>query len=298
MKPGVSFPIPISAVILAYNEERNLAPCLSSLSSWVAELYVVDSGSTDMTTGIAARYGACVVTHPFETHARQWTWALSNLPIQYEWVLGLDADQRVSPELATELEELFGAHHEHLNGIDGLFIKRRQIFRGRWIKHGGYYPKYLLKLFRRSAVHLDENDLMDHHFYVSGATRNLEHDLVEDNRNEADISFWIRKHNRYAVLHAREEYLRRQEATRWQILPRLFGNPDERTTWLKQRWYTMPLYLRPFLYFVYRYFIRLGFMDGKQGLIFHFLQGFWYRLLVDIHLDDLLKETYCEYSGR
>lgn len=282
--------LPISAIILTYNEESNLAPCLSSLAGWVGELFIVDSGSTDATLAIAARFGAQVVTHPFQTHAQQWTWALENLPLQYEWILGLDADQRVTPELAAELADRFSTHPELLNGISGLFIKRRQIFRGHWIKHGGYYPKYLLKLFRRTAICLDENDLLDHHFYVNGATLNLEHDLIEDNRKESDISFWIGKHNHYAALHAREELRRRQNPTAWQLRAHLFGNPDERTAWLKRRWYTMPLYVRPFFYWVYRYFFLLGFLDGKQGFIFHFLQGFWYRLLVDIHLDDLLTQ--------
>ena len=274
--------LPLAAVILAWNEERNLTACLESIVSWVGEIFVVDSGSTDATPAIAKRYGALVVNHPFQTHTQQWTWALQNLPIRHDWILGLDADQRISPELAAELTQIFSLDPERLARCNGFFIKRRQIFRGRWIKHGGYYPKYLLKLFRRSSVQLDVNDLMDHHFYVTGFTANLKHDLIEDNCKEYDIAFWIQKHNRYAALHAREELIRRRGGGVWLIQPRLFGNPDERTAWVKQHWYAMPLYVRPFLYFLYRYFIRLGFLDGKEGFIFHFLQAFWYRLMVDV----------------
>ena len=281
--------LPITAIVLTYNEERNLPDCLASLAGWTGEIFVVDSGSDDATLAIAERYGAQIVAHPFETHARQWTWALANLPIAHEWVLGLDADQHVTPELRDELAQRFGPGHASLAGIDGFYVKRRQIFRGRWIKHGTYYPKYLLKLFRPDKVKFDERDLMDHHFYVAGPTAQLEHDIVEDNQKENDIAFWVAKHNRYAPLHAQEELLRRREIDAWPIRAALFGSPDQRVVWLKQRWYHLPLFLRPLIYFFYRYLLRLGFLDGKQGFIFHFLQGFWYRVLVDIHLDELLR---------
>ncbi len=278
--------VPVTAIVLTFNEEDNLPDCLASLAGWVDEIFLVDSGSTDATLEIAARHGARVFPHPFEGHSRQWAWALRELPVGHEWVLGLDADQRVTPELRRELERVFLRAPAELEGVDGVFVRRRQIFRGSWIRHGGYYPKYLLKLFRRGAVRFDEKDLLDHHFYVAGPTRNLPFDILEDNRKENDIAFWIDKHNRYARLHAREE-LARSGPGSWVIEPSLTGSPDQRVVWLKQRWYRMPLFVRPMAYFVYRYFFRLGFLDGKQGFIFHFLHAFWYRLLVDIHLDTL-----------
>jgi glycosyltransferase involved in cell wall biosynthesis len=273
--------LPITAVVLTMNEEANLAACLESLAGWTSELIVVDSGSTDRTVQIAREHGARVLYHPFETHALQWRWALSQLPSGANWILGLDADQRVTPELRRELEQRFAGS---MGDVAGLYLNRRQIFRGQWIKHGGYYPKYLLKLFRKDAVRVDEGDLMDHRFYVDGRTEQLAHDIVEDNQNEHDIAFWIEKHNRYAIRHAREERQRRDESI-WPVTPRFFGTPDERSAWLRRRWYRLPLYVRPALYFFYRYVIRFGWMDGKQGFVFHFLHGFWYRLLIDIHLD-------------
>jgi hypothetical protein len=144
-------------------------------------------------------------------------------------------------------------------------------------------------LFRRSKGQLDERDLMDHHFYVQGATGKLEHDLVEENFKENDLQFWIDKHNGYAKRLAEEEFGKRQRANKPMIRANLFGNPDERTLWLKERWYGLPLYVRPGLYFFYRYFVRLGFLDGKEGFLFHFLQGFWFRLLVDVYLDEKLN---------
>ena len=274
--------LPVTAIVLTYNEERNLRPCLESLAAWVTELFVVDSGSTDGTLAIAEAFGARVVHHKFETHTRQWRWALEQLPLKTEWVIGLDADQRVSPELADAIATAF-ADTPALERTTGFFLNRRQVFRGRWIKYGGYYPKYLLKMFRRGAVSLDEGDLVDHHFHVTGTLVRLRGDLIEDNRNEARIADWIEKHNRYARLQARQEVEQLGHGPR----PRFWGTPDERTAWMKHVWKRLPLYLRPIGYFVYRYVVRLGFLDGKEGFIFHFMQAFWYRLLVDINRDEL-----------
>jgi len=276
----------ISVVVLTFNEETNLAACLGSVAGWVNEIFVVDSGSTDSTREISARYPARVFDHPFETHSKQWEWALRNLPLASDWILALDADQCVTPELAREIQSLPASD---LDGVDGVFLKRRQVFRNKWIRHGGYYPKYLLKLFRRGSVRTDPSDLVDHHFYVAGKTIQLRHDLVEANKKEDDIAFWIEKHNRYARLLAIEQ-IQRAANGGYAVTPSFFGNPDERSLFLKKVWARLPLYVRPFLYFMYRYVIRLGFLDGKEGAIFHFLQAFWFRLLVDINVDQLRRE--------
>ncbi len=285
----------LSVVILTHDEEVNLAHCLESLRGLQASIIVVDSGSRDRTVEIARKFGAVVLTHSFETHARQWRWALDSLPANSEWVLGLDADQRVSSELRSELAKLFGAEMQADGDgladetVDGYYVNRRQIFRGKWLRHGGYYPKYLLKLFRREKVFIDPEELLDHHFYVPGPVAKLRGEIVEENRKEHDISFWIEKHIRYASLVAREEIQSRTARRPKAISASLFGNPDERSLWLKGVWRRLPLYLRPFLYFFYRYVFRLGFLDGKQGFVFHVLQGFWFRLLVDIKLDEMRR---------
>jgi glycosyltransferase involved in cell wall biosynthesis len=277
---------PVTVLVLTHNEERNLDACLGSVTGWTEAVFVVDSGSTDRTAEMARAHGATVVAHPFETHARQWRWALSELPIRTSWVLALDADQSLTPELQDELARRLS--DGSLATTDGLFLNRRQIFRGRWIRHGGYYPKYLLKLFRRERVTIDEGDLVDHHFHVNGSTEKARHDLIEDNRNEADIAAWIAKHNRYAVLQARQETLERGSAGRVPVSA-LLGNPDRRVRWFKQVWGALPLFVRPCGYFTYRYLLRLGFLDGREGFIFHVLQAFWYRLLVDINILELRR---------
>ncbi len=278
-------PLSLAVVVLTFNEEANLGACLASVQGWASELFVVDSGSTDRTRDIAASRGAVVVEHRFEGHAAQWAWALESLPIRSGWVLALDADQRVTPELGDSLIAALTAGPAEQ--CDGYFVARRQVFRGRWIRHGGYYPKYLLKAFRRERARVGD-DLVDHHFLVQGRLGRLGGDLIEDNRNELRIFEWTEKHNRYARRQAADEIARRRQVG---APGRFFGNPDERIAWLKHLWVRLPLFVRPVAYFLYRYVFRLGFLDGKEGFVFHVLQGFWYRLLVDINIEELRAPT-------
>lgn len=276
----------LSAFVLTRNEEQNLEPCLASLVGWCSDIYLVDSFSSDKTLEIATHYGAKVHQHAFEGHTRQRAWALKNLPFENDWVFALDADHRVTPELQKELVELFRTQPE---GVNGLFVKRRQIFRGRWIRFGGYYPKYQLKLFKHSEAYLDDHEF-DYRFYVKGKTGILKHDILEANQNEWRISFFVEKHNKFATEQAVEEIKRKRKEIQYLVKVSPFGNPDQRILWLKTKWNSLPLYLRPFLLFVYRYFLRFGFLDGKEGFIFHFLQSFWFRLLVDVRREELESE--------
>ncbi len=275
--------VALSAFVLTKNESSNLRQCLESLRGCCDDIHVVDSFSTDDTVEIAKEYGANVVQHAFEGHTRQRTWALHNLPFRHEWVIALDADHRVTTDLNAELRHIFVKPPDD---VAGLFVKRRQIFRGRWIRHGGYYPKYMLKVFQHSKAYLDDNEF-DYRFYVNGRTEELKHDILEANENEWRISFFIEKHNKFASELAAEEIKREGGGLPYLVKPLFFGNPDQRTLWLKLVWRHLPLYVRPFLMFVYRYFIRLGFLDGKEGFIFYFLQTFWFRLLVDIRLEEM-----------
>ncbi|HUF47139.1 MAG TPA: glycosyltransferase family 2 protein [Vicinamibacterales bacterium] len=275
-------PSDLTVVVLTRDEEANLPACLASVAGLWHRLFVVDSGSTDATVELARAAGAQVVRHAFETHAKQWHWALASLPLEASWILALDADQRVTPHLAASLRDALAAPGTHR----GFYVNRRQVFRGRWIRYGGYYPMPLLKVFRRDAVSLDPAERVDHHFRVAGPVGHLQGDLVEDNANERKIGDWISKHNRYARLQAEEELFLLGTGSE---PGRFWGHRDERMRWLKARWRRLPLYVRPFLYFGYRYVIRLGFLDGKEGLVFHFMQGLWYRLLVDINRDELSR---------
>lgn len=266
--------IPLSVVILSYNEEVNLPACLDSLKGLECEIFVVDSGSTDRTVEIAKELGAKVVQHPFEDYGAQRNWAQENLRIQAEWVLHLDADERLTPELVGEINEVL----EHApSGVGGFLLRKRTIFMGRWISHGGHYPSYHLRLFRKGQG-VCEDRFYDQHFIVAGKTVPLKHDYVDI--LTSDLTTWTLRHARWAGLEA-EEAARGPNRGR-RVCGDVFGNPIQRRRWLREGLYShCPLFVRAFLYWFYRYFFRLGFLDGKEGLIFHFLQALWYRFLVD-----------------
>jgi glycosyltransferase involved in cell wall biosynthesis len=284
--PGVAV-IPVTAIITTRNEQINIEKCLRSIRDLVDQILVIDSESEDGTVAVARRYADGVYNLTYVHGAViPWIfqWGLDNLPIRNEWVLILEADQTVPPELQGELRRLFGGTPIRENGF---FIRRKQMFRGRWIRFGGYGSKYLLKLFRRRVARLDARE-QDTRVYVQGALGKLRQPLVEENLKESEILFYLGKHLRYADAFAREEYERRRHGMDWALKPSLFGTPDERTLWLKTVYYRMPLYTRTALYFLYRYVVRLGILDGKEGAIFHFLQAFWFRLVVDIRLEELM----------
>ena len=156
-----------SFIILTYNEEQHLPRLLASIAGLNAPVFILDSGSADQTVSIAQQAGATLLQHTFENHPKQWDFALRNFDIQTPWVICLDADQVVTPELKQLLTNFKDEDHQHVNGI---YFNRKNFFKGRWIKHGGYYPFYLLKMFRYNAGYSDLNENMDHRFIVPGKT--------------------------------------------------------------------------------------------------------------------------------
>jgi glycosyltransferase involved in cell wall biosynthesis len=280
---------PLTVLVVTRNEELNVERCLASVHGFADQLFVIDSESDDRTVEVARRFADEVHQLPYD-HGRiiPWIfqWGLDHLPICNEWVLILEADQALTPELRTEIAAILARP-----GIDedGFTILRRQIFRGRRLRFGGYGGKRLLKLFRRSRGELDPLD-QDTRVYVRGAVGRLRAPLEEWNRKEDAILFYLQKHLRYAEAFAQEELARRRRGLAWKLTPRLFGTSDERSVWLKQRYYRLPLFLRPALYFFYRYILLLGVLDGKNGFVFHFLQAFWFRLVVDVRLEELLGQ--------
>lgn len=281
-------PAEFSVIILTYNEELHLPRLLKSLDGLGAPLFILDSGSTDQTLAIAQKHGATVLYNPFENHPRQWDFALNHFEIQTPWIIGLDSDHILSAELYQKLKAFRNA--EIPDSVNGIYFNRKNFFKGKWLKHGGYFPKYLLKMFRRGKGRSDLNENMDHRFIIEGESIIWRDGyLLEENLKESDISFWIAKHNKYSDLVAREELERRKKIRSQSIKPRLFGSPDERIAWMKQIWWKMPLFIRPFLYFFHRYFIQLGILDGTRGFIFHFLQAFWFRLVVDIKMYEYIR---------
>jgi len=264
----------VSVVILTFDEELNLSSCLASLRGLDAEIFVVDSGSTDRTKQIAIDHDALLHEHAFETQARQFNWALDNLPLSAPWVMRLDADERLTTELAEELRLKLPRLPE---AVSACWVKRRVYFLGRWIRYGGYYPTWLLRVWRRGKARY-EDILMDEHLVVSGGDRCfLDSDIIDENRK--GVAHWIAKHNCYSD---REVKVMLSGSGND---PRSIGGQAAQRRFLKERVYwRTPFFLRAFLYWGLRYFVLLGFLDGRPGLVFHFLQGFWYRFVVDAKL--------------
>lgn len=280
--------LPIEVIILTYNEELNIEDCLKSVYGWVEDIFIVDSFSTDRTLEIARKYTDKIYQHPFENHAKQFNWALNNLPIKTDWIMRLDADERVTPELKEELMEKLD---KFSNDITGLYVKRRVLFMGRWIKHGGYYPTWLLRIWRNGKGYCEERWMDEHIKLNDGKALFLENDIIDDNKKE--LHWWINKHNSYATREAIDLLNLKYNFLNLDTLKgELTGSQEKKKRWIKEKVYArMLLFIRPFLYFLYRYFFKLGFLDGKEGLIFHFLQGFWYRFLVDAKIYEIEKKA-------
>jgi glycosyltransferase involved in cell wall biosynthesis len=266
----------ISAVILASNEETNISHCLESIRQ-ISNVYVVDSGSTDSTVRICERFGARVFHHGYANHANQWQWALDNLPILTPWILALDADFVVTHELLDRISREIDTLSEDIGGI---YVRHLYNFGWGRIRFGGT-KKYWLRIVRRGCARPDTGDLVDFRFLVDRDVVRWPEAVIEHNHKDDDISTWIVKQDKFSLRLAVEEELRRRGLHAWDRTPRFLGTVDERFSWLRDRWLDLPLFFRPVLYFVYRYVIAGGFLDGRAGFLYHVLQGFWLRLVVD-----------------
>lgn len=262
-------------IILTYNEEANLNACLDSLSGLSADIFAVDSFSTDATVSILQNRGIAFIQHPFENYSQQRNWAQQNCPFHSEWVLHLDAGERLSPELRHWLAYVFQPQVT----ADGFLLSRRTYFMNRWIRHGGHYPSYHLRLFRRGKGHC-EAKAYDQHFICAGNVQKVpaKADLID--HVASNLADFTAGHTRWALFEAIERVCAHDRAG--EVRPVFWGTPVERKRWLKRMLFDRsPLFIRAFLYFIYRYIIRFGFLDGLPGLVFHFLQGCWFRFLID-----------------
>jgi len=266
-------PHTIALIILTYNEEANIQQALDSIVGWPDEIFILDSLSTDRTLEIASRYGCHITQNKFENYAKQRNYALDHLPIRSEWVLFLDADEWLPDALKQEISSLIAISPEE----NGFYINRRLIWMGRWIRRG-YYPSWILRLFRYGKCRCEDRSVNEH-LVVEGATGYLKNDFIhEDHKGVID---WIAKHNGYAAKEAVELF--RKPATDRRIDARLLGTQAERKRWLRCRlWNNLPPLVRPILYFNYRYIFRGGFLDGRAAFTYHFLQGLWFPMLIDI----------------
>lgn len=276
----------ITAIVLTFNESKHIERCLKSLLLAVDRVVVVDSGSNDETVQTCERLGADVYVNAWVNYASQFQWALENCDINSEWTMRMDADEFLEPELVAELNIKIRDIKADINAI---YIKRKVIFKGQWIRFGGFYPHILLRIWRTGTGRIEKRWMDEHIVVENSRPMMLVENLVDENLN--NIGWWTEKHNSYAT---------RETLDLLNIKYNLFDadtglqktdDPQARLKrFLKERIYArLPIGFRPCLYFTYRYVLRFGFLDGRKGFLFHFLQGFWYRLLVDIKCDEVVK---------
>ncbi|MBU3010326.1 glycosyltransferase family 2 protein [Polaribacter vadi] len=273
----------IAAIILTYNEEQHIERCINSIKNSVDEIFIIDSFSKDYTVAIAERLGAKVYQNPWVNYATQFNWALQNCNIQSEWVWRIDADEYYESNSNIDLkQELANLSSE----ISGVYIKRKIIFMDKPLLHGGWFPVWHLKIWKFGKGFC-ENRWMDEHIKLTeGITAEINIVQVDENLN--DLTWWTEKHNHYATREVVDlldtQY---QIFSKSSVEPKFFGTGEQRKRFLKLAYLKFPLFVRPFIYFSYRYFLKLGFLDGKSGFVWHILQGFWYRFLVDAKIYEL-----------
>ena len=260
-----------TVILLTYNSEATLGATLSSAKRVSDEIFVVDSSSMDGTVELARTFGVTVVEHAFENYGAQRNWAIDNLPITRPWQLHLDADEWMDDELVAAILAL-----PEEPGHAGFFLPRYLRFLGRVLRHGGMSPTWHLRLFQSGVGRCEDRKYDQHFLLLSGASGKLQGTMIDDIR--MPLTEWIARHNRWADGEVAE--LDSNE-TSGRLQPDARGNPAQRKRYLRQQYNRMPLFVRPFALFVYRYFFRLGFLDGTEGFIFWVLQTFWFRFLVD-----------------
>lgn len=273
------------AIVLTFNESKHLARCLSSLEGVVDEVLVADCFSSDNTCEIAREYGAKVVHNSWVNHATQFNWALSQVFDDVDWVLRIDADEYLTPQLAEEISSNLEGLPSTINGV---YMNRRMFFQQKRLRFGGVFPIQVLRMFRLGSGRC-ENRWMDEHIKVNGNTAHFKGELIDNNLNS--LTWWIEKHNMYASREAVDLLNLKYGFMPHDSVASLgSGSQSGFKRWVKERVYAkLPSGNRAISYFLYRYIVRLGFLDGRSGFAFHFLQGFWYRYLVDLKINEVQK---------
>ena len=267
-RPKVISHVPVSVMILALNEEVNLPHCLESVS-WSDDIVVIDSGSTDHTVDIAEKFGARVFHHSFTGFGSQRNWALENTNMMYDWVLILDADERVPESLATEIGERLSEA-----GRDGAAFRVRRRFHmwGRWMRRSSLYPTWVVRLVRKGKVdyidrgHAETQD-------VDGVVLDLSEDIIDENHK--GLEHWFERQNRYSTQDARYELDIASEPGWWRSL--FASDPLSRRTALKSLAIRFPF--RSFGYFLYSFFLRGGILEGRQGFCLCLMRAQYYWMV-------------------
>lgn len=267
----------ITAVILTKNEELNIERCIDSVKGLADRIVVVDSGSTDRTVQLASELGAEIYTHPFEHYAAQFNWALDNTDIKTKWVYRIDADEAMTDELREEVSRECSLHAG--DDVNGLLMKHKICFMGRFLKHGAAYPFVKMTVFKPAHARFENRAMGEHVVLDSGRSLLLKNDCIH--YDFKDLSSFIEKHNNYSTREAADR-MRIEDPGRTDAA---LYEKAERTKKLRDGlYYRLPMFFRAKLYYWYRYYIRMGFLDGRPGKIYALIQAYFYRVMVDAKL--------------
>jgi len=259
-------------VVLTFNSADIIGETLRQALKVSPSIFVVDSGSTDGSDAIARALGCEVVQRPFVSYSEQRNWAISQVSIQYEWQLHLDADEVLDDSAVNAIQTLLNGRADH----DAYMVRRRDYFMGRRLRFSGVNPWHL-RLFK-AGVGQCENRMYDQHFVATCPAGKLNVEMHD--KNSLKMSDWIARHNRWSDSEA-EQILKEDYAGPNVLRASFLGDSRERTRYIKKFYYKLPIAFRAFSYFIYRYFIRLGILDGMPGFYFAFFQALWFRMLVD-----------------
>lgn len=265
----------LTAIILTKNEEKNIEYCIQSILPITKRILVIDSYSEDRTVELARENGAEVLQHPFENYAKQFLYGLEKTNIQTKWVLRIDADERLTKESAAEVEELCNQNED--TDINGIILRFEVTFMGKQLKHGGIYPFRKLLVFKYGIGTIEARHMDEHIILREGKAVAAKHDSIHCDYK--DLTYWIQKHNWYS---SREllDYIEEKEKNNSGA-----AALDTHASWKRYLkvhvYYKLPMGLRSYLYYLYRLYVKGGFLDGKEGRMFAFLQAYWYRYLVD-----------------
>lgn len=267
----------VSVLVLTRNEKLHIERCIRSAQQLSPYVFVVDSFSTDGTAELAQKMGVSVISGNFNCFADKLNWSLEHVDFPTPWVIRLDADEVFTADLLAALQRSVADAGVE---VSGFYLRRQLWFMGRWIKHGGMYPTFSMRLWRKGCARSEIRDLDEHMLLSNGRAMTLNLDIVDNPLT--NLASWVDKHNHYSTLEAHMSLSQQDKENPEIMSPRLWGSKFERKRWIKLRvFYKLPLFIRPLLYFLYRYLFRLGFLDGREGLLFHFMHGLWYRVLVD-----------------
>lgn len=280
----------ITAIILTKNEEVNIEKCIKSIKPIVKRIIVVDSGSTDNTIAVAKNLGAEVLVNELKPflYAKQFLYGMEHGNIDTKWVFRIDADEELTSESAAEIDKLCNDNED--TDVNGIVVRFEVSFMGKPIRHGGVYPLRKLLVFKYGKGNIEDRCMDEHCVLYEGRSVEVTHDSLH--HDYKGLSYYIEKHNNYSTREMQDYFnsREREEATGLTGANSLDAKAKFKRFLRWKIYYKLPAGFRAFAYYFYRYYVRLGFLDGREGKIFCFLQAYWYRFLVDAKIYEAQKQ--------